>query len=92
MAKNKMGDVYDNMLGSKQKSETKEKEKPNKDDDSFVRVNYFISKSQKEKLKGYTKEIAPAHIKISQSELIRYMIENFDLAEAKKNFFNTGKV
>ncbi len=87
MVKNKMGDVYDGMLGSKKKPETKEKTKPKKDDDSFVRVNYFIAKSQKEKLKEYTKKIAPPHIKVSQSELIRYMIENLDLEEAKKNFF-----
>lgn len=88
MAKNKMGDVYDNMLENKSKTEPKEKTKPKKDDDSFVRVNYFISKSQKEKLKEYTKKIAPTHIKVSQSELIRYMIENFDLEEAKENFFS----
>ncbi|MFW6130795.1 MAG: hypothetical protein ACOC56_06375 [Atribacterota bacterium] len=88
MAKNKMGDVYDNMLGNKKKPEAKEKTKPKKDDDSFVRVNYFISKNQKRKLKDYTKKIAPAHIKISQSELIRYMIENFDLKKAKEKFFN----
>ncbi len=81
-----MGDVYHDMLENKQNPETKEETKPQKDD-SFVRVNYFISKSQKAKLKEYAKEIAPAHIKVSQSELIRYMIENFDLEEAKKNFF-----
>jgi len=83
-----MEDVYDDMLGSKQKSETKEETKPEKNYDSFVRVNYFISKSQKEKLKEYAKRIAPAHIKVSQSELIRYMIENFDLEKAKKKFFS----
>jgi len=88
MAKNKMEDVYDDMLGSKPKS-TKEKpgDKLKSDIGSFVRVNFFISKNQKEKLKEYTREIAPAHIKVSQSELIRYMIENFDSEEAKKNFF-----
>ncbi len=78
-----MGDVYNDMLGSKQKI----KEKPKKDAGSFIRVNYFISKSQKEKVKEYASKIAPAHIKISQSEIIRYMIENFDLEQAKKNFF-----
>jgi len=88
MAKNKMEDVYDDMLGSKPKS-TKEKpgDKLKSDIGSFVRVNFFISKNQKEKLKEYAREIAPAHIKVSQSELIRYMIENLDLEEAKKNFF-----
>lgn len=79
-----MSDVYNDMLGSKTKIT---KEEPERDNESFIRANFFISRSQKEKLKEYTREIAPVHIKISQSELVRYMIENFDLEEAKKNFF-----
>ena len=55
--------------------------------ESFIRVNFFIAKSQRDKLKEYTQKIGPAHIKISQSELIRYMIENFNLEKAKQNYF-----
>lgn len=88
MAKNKMEDVYDNMLESKPKSIKEElREGPKRDIESFIRVNFFISKNQKEKLKGYTRNIAPAHIKISQSELIRFMIETFDLKKARENYF-----
>lgn len=88
MAKNKMGDVYNDMLG-KPKS-IKEKLEINTEDtkDSFIRVIYFISKAQKEKLKEYSQKIAPAHIRISQSELIRYLIVNMDLEEIQKNYFN----
>lgn len=88
MAKNKMEDVYDDMLGSKPKSiKGNPRDEIKSDIGSFIRVNFFISKNQKEKLKEYTRKIAPAHIKVSQSELIRYMIENFDSEEAKENFF-----
>lgn len=81
-----MEDVYDDML-ERPKRDNEGLREPKRDNESFVRVNFFISKNQKEKLKNYTKNIAPAHIKISQSELIRYMIENFDIEEAKKNYF-----
>ena len=88
MTKNKMEDVYDDMLGSKPKSiKGNPRDGLKSDIGSFIRVNFFISKNQKEKLKEYTRKIAPAHIKVSQSELIRYMIENFDSEEAKENFF-----
>lgn len=88
MAKNKMEDVYDDMLGSKPKSiKENPRDELKRDIGSFIRVNFFISKNQKEKLKEYTRKIAPVHIKVSQSELIRYMIENFDSEEAKENFF-----
>ena len=85
MAKNKMEDVYDDMLEIK--SIRRKGIEDTGDIDDFVRVNFFISKKQKEKLKNYTKQIAPAHIKISQSELIRYFIENFDIEAARKNYF-----
>jgi hypothetical protein len=90
MAKNKMEDVYDDMLERPKNINEGLKtgiREPKRNNESFVRVNFFISKNQKEKLRNYTKNIAPAHIKISQSELIRYMVENFDIEEAKKNYF-----
>ena len=87
MAKSKIEEVYNNMLGDRPKSIKEELNEKIKDD-SFVRVNFFISKNQKEKLKEYTKKMAPTHIKVSQSELIRYMIDNFNPEEARKNYFN----
>jgi allophanate hydrolase subunit 2 len=92
MAKSKMDDVMDDMLGSKstklKKDIPESKGKP-REEDSYIRVNFNISKGQKDKLKQYTKEIAPAHLKISQSQLIRYMIENFDISRAREEFFKT---
>jgi len=82
-----MEDVYDDMLGKPKSIKEDLKEEHKKDTESFVRVSFFISKNQKEKLKNYTQNIAPAHIRISQCELIRYMIENFDLKKAQENFF-----
>ncbi|MEI7615479.1 MAG: hypothetical protein WCJ54_02105 [Actinomycetota bacterium] len=88
MAKNKMEDIYNDLLGSKPKSIKEElKESPKKGEESFVRATFFISKNQREKLKNYTQNIAPPHIKISQSELIRFMIENFDIEAARQNYF-----
>lgn len=90
MTKNKMEDVYDDMLSKPKSINEGLKEglrEPKRDTESFVRVNFFISKNQKEKLKNYTRNIAPAHIKISQSELVRYMVESFDLEAARKNYF-----
>jgi allophanate hydrolase subunit 2 len=92
MVKSKMDDVMDDMLGSKstklKKDIPEHKGKP-REEDSYIRVNFNISKDQKDKLKQYTKEIAPAHLKISQSQLIRYMIENFDISRAREEFFKT---
>jgi len=83
MVKSKMDDVMDDMIGSKSTKLKKDilgtKGKP-REEDSYIRVNFNISKGQKDKLRQYTKEIAPAHLKISQSQLIRYMIENFDIS------------
>ena len=84
-----MGDIYNDMLGTKPLS-IKEisKKEPLKGSDSFIRVNFFISKNQRDKLKEYAQKIAPAHIKISQSSLIRYLIENrLDLKKAQEDFF-----
>ncbi len=87
-----MEDVYNDMLSTKPE-ELKEipKKEPLKEKDSFIRVNFFISRDQQNKLKEYAKRIAPAHLKISQSELIRYMIENFDLRKAQQDFFTSNK-
>jgi len=90
MAKSKMDDVMNDMLGSKPDiRESKPIKKPSIDNEAYIRVNFNISKDQKDKLKQYAKEIAPAHLKISQSQLVRYMIENFDVSRARENFFKT---
>ena len=93
MAKNKMEDVMNDMLGSKDLAIKKKLDgsikKPSRDNEAYMRVNFNISKDQKEKLRQYTKEIAPAHLKISQSQLIRYMIENLDIDKTREEFFKT---
>jgi hypothetical protein len=83
MAKSKMNDVYDDMIPKKQQQQ----KESTRSAEPFIRVNFFISKDQKRKLEQYTRQIAPPHIKISQSELVRYMIENFDPVKARENYF-----
>jgi hypothetical protein len=53
----------------------------------MVQSNFWLRKEDLEKLKQYCKQIPPKHIRISRSEIIRYMIDIFDLEKAKKNFF-----
>jgi hypothetical protein len=87
-----MEDVMEDMLGSKSQDTKKKPDKPIKEareEESYIRVNFNISKGQKDKLKQYTREIAPAHLRISQSQLIRYMIENLDVSRAREEFFKT---
>jgi len=77
--KTKIEEIYSDLP----KVETKHKEK----EDKFVRVNFYIRADEKEKLKQYAEQIAPRHLKVTQSEVIRYMVEAFDLEQAKKDFF-----
>ena len=77
--KTKIEEIYSGLP----KVETKLKEK----EDKFVRVNFYIRADEKEKLKQYAEQIAPRHLKVTQSEVIRYMVESFDLDKAKKEFF-----
>ncbi len=77
--KTKIEEIYSDLP----KIETKDKEKK----DKFVRVNFYIRADEKEKLKQYAEQIAPRHLKVTQSEVIRYMVEVFDLEQAKKDFF-----
>lgn len=51
-----------------------------------VTKSFRLTREQAEKLKDYTEAIAPKHLMISEADVIRYMILNFDLDEAKKNF------
>ncbi|MBA7491673.1 hypothetical protein ES702_02221 [subsurface metagenome] len=77
--KTKIEEIYSDLP----KVETKDKGKK----DKFVRVNFYIRADEKEKLKQYAEQIAPRHLKVTQSEVIRYMVEVFDLDKAKKEFF-----
>ena len=52
-----------------------------------VRVNFFISKDQKEKLENIAKALSPPGIKLNLSETIRLMIESYDPELGKKSFF-----
>jgi hypothetical protein len=93
MAKSKMDDVMNDMLGSKdldiKEKQSKPIDKPSSENEAYIRVNFFISRDQKKKLRQYAKEIAPAHLKVNQSQLVRYMIENFDVSRARGDFFKT---
>ena len=52
-----------------------------------ITKSFRLTKEQAGKLKEYTMDIAPSHLMITEADIIRYMIENFDLEEARKNFF-----
>jgi len=56
-----------------------------------VTKSFRLTKEQAEKLKEYTGNIAPSHLLITEADIIRYMIENFDLEEARKDFFKIKK-
>lgn len=80
--KTKIEEIYSDV--QKVEPEIKAKKEGNS---KFVRVNFYIRTEEKEKLKQYADQIAPRHLKVTQSEVIRYMIERSDLEQAKKGFF-----
>jgi len=63
----------------------KETSMPKRSDN--ITKSFRLTKKQAEKLKEYARDIAPSHLMITEADIIRYMIENFDLEEARKNFF-----
>ena len=67
------------------KSDKKEATTLKKSD--HITKSFRLTKEQAEKLKEYTENIAPSHLLITEADVIRYMIENFDLEKAKKEFF-----
>ncbi len=81
--KSKIEDIYSDLEKVEPETETKE----NKGKDNMIHANFYIRADELVKLKGYAKQIAPRHIKVSLSELVRYMIESFDLDKAKKDYF-----
>jgi len=58
-----------------------------KKNDPFITKSFRLPVEMANRLKEYSKNIAPRHLNITESDVIRYMIENFDLGEAQKNFF-----
>ena len=58
-----------------------------KEKEPFIVKSFRLPVEMVNKLKEYSNHIAPKHLKVTESDIIRYMIENFDLEEAKKNFF-----
>lgn len=56
-----------------------------------VTKSFRLTKEQSNRLKGYAENIAPSHLLITEADVIRYMIENFDLEEARKDFFKIKK-
>jgi predicted DNA-binding protein len=54
---------------------------------AFITKSFRLPVEMASKLKEYSENIAPKHLLITESDIIRYMIENFDLEEARKNFF-----
>ena len=52
-----------------------------------ITKSFRLTKEQANKLKEYADNIAPKHLLITEADIIRYMIERFDLEQAKKDFF-----
>jgi len=83
MKRSKISEV-DIFGGSNEKPESKKQAKSN---EPFMIKSFRLPVDMATRLKEYSKNIAPKHLKVTESDVIRYMIENFDLAEAKENFF-----
>ena len=56
-----------------------------------VTKSFRLTKKQANRLKEYAENIAPSHLLITEADVIRYMIENFDLEQARKDFFKIKK-
>ena len=67
------------------RADKKETSAPKRSD--HVTKSFRLTLEQADKLKEYARDIAPSHLMITEADIIRYMIENFDLEEARKNFF-----
>jgi len=55
--------------------------------DPFITKSFRLPVEMANRLKEYSNNIAPKHLNITESDVIRYMIENFDLKKAQENFF-----
>ncbi|MEI7615478.1 MAG: hypothetical protein WCJ54_02100 [Actinomycetota bacterium] len=54
-----------------------------------VTKSFRLTKDQAELLKEYTEKIQPGHFMITEADIIRYMILNFDLKKAQEDFFKS---
>jgi len=82
MKKSKMSEVNifkDNILERKRPAPVKSK--------AYIVKSFRLPSDMVNKLKEYTKTIAPSHLKITESDVIRYMIDNLDLKKAREEFF-----
>lgn len=70
------------------KENTPEIKKPSlKKNDPFITKSFRLPVEMANRLKEYSENIAPKHLLITESDVIRYMILNFDLKNAQENFF-----
>lgn len=85
--RSKLSEV-DIFAGSKNKPGTKSPQKrPAKPKEPYITKSFRLPVDMAQKLKEYAANMGPKHLKVTESEVLRYMIVNFDLEEAKKNFF-----
>jgi len=69
------------------KSGKPDKKEVSTDVKDHVTKSFRLTREQADKLKEYTKAIQPGHFMITEADIIRYMIQNFNLKEAQENFF-----
>ncbi len=84
--RSKLSEV-DIFAGSKNKPDRKSTQGPTKTKEPYITKSFRLPVDMAQKLKEYADNMGPKHLKVTESEVLRYMIENFDLEEAKKNFF-----
>ena len=67
---------------------TFEKKRPSpKKNAPFITKSFRLPVEMASKLKEYSENIAPKHLNVTESDVIRYMILNFDLKKAQEDFF-----
>jgi len=54
---------------------------------AYIVKSFRLPAEMVNKLKEYTQIINPGHLKITESDIIRYMINEFDIEKAREDFF-----
>ena len=85
MIQSKMSEV--DIFKTKQKPLEKDTGKKETKSNAYIVKSFRIPADMADRLKEYTQIIAPGHLKITESDVIRYMIQNFDIEKAKEEFF-----
>ena len=80
--RSKMSDL--DIFNKPNKKEVKTKASP-----EHVTKSFRLTKDQAKLLKEYTEKIQPGHFMITEADIIRYMILNFDLKKAQEDFFKS---